>query len=95
MDFQRKLYGKVIATLESKKINYLVIEPRNNYDVEEKSDNKNLNTYEEEFKKSYTTVKQKEKIEKIKERLELYIGKDEFKNITRKVEDILDENWKI
>ena len=29
---------------------------------------------------------------KIKERLELYIGKDEFKNITRKVEDILDEN---
>ena len=73
MDFQRKLYGKVIATLESKKINYLVIEPRNNYDVEEKSDNKNLNTYEEEFKKSYTTVKQKEKVEKIKERLELYI----------------------
>lgn len=92
MDFQRKPYGKVIATLESKKINYLVIEPRNNYDVEEKSDNKNLNTYEEEFKKSYTTVKQKEKVEKIKERLELYIGKDEFKNITRKVEDILDEN---
>ena len=95
MDFQRKLYGKVIATLESKKINYLVIEPRNNYDVEEKSDNKNLNTYEEEFKKSYTTVKQKEKVEKIKERLELYIGKDEFRNIMRKVEDVLDENREI
>ena len=95
MDFQRKLYGKVIATLESKKINYLVIEPRNNYDVEEKSDNKNLNTYEQEFKASYKIVKQKVKIEKIKERLELYIGKDEFRNIIRKVEDVLDENREI
>ena len=73
----------------------MIIEPRNDYDVEEKSDNKNLNTYEQEFKASYKIVKQKVKIEKIKERLELYIGKDEFRNIIRKVEDVLDENREI
>ena len=91
----KKVLRKVMATLEDRKINYLIIEPRNDYDVEEKSDNKNLNTYEQEFKASYKIVKQKAKIEKIKERLELYIGKDEFRNIIRKVEDVLDENREI
>ena len=93
--FSKKVLRKVMATLEDRKINYLIIEPRNDYDVEEKSDNKNLNTYEQEFKASYKIVKQKVKIEKIKERLELYIGKDEFRNIIRKVEDVLDENREI
>lgn len=93
--FSKKVLRKVMATLEDRKINYLIIEPRNDYDVEEKSDNKNLNTYEQEFKASYKIVKQKAKIEKIKERLELYIGKDEFRNIIRKVEDVLDENREI
>ena len=80
--FSKKVLRKVMATLEDRKINYLVIEPRNDY-------------YEQEFKASYKIVKQKAKIEKIKERLELYIGKDEFRNIMRKVEDVLDENREI
>ena len=28
-------------------INYLVVDPRNNYDVDEITNNKNLNTYDE------------------------------------------------
>lgn len=43
--FLKKYFGKVVSTLEEKKINYLIIDPRNNYDVDEKSDNRNLNTY--------------------------------------------------
>ena len=43
--FQEKYYGKVITTLESKKINYMIIDPRNNYRIDEKSDNRNLNEY--------------------------------------------------
>lgn len=52
--------------MEEKKINYLIIDPRNNYDVDEKSDNRNLNTYQKEFNKAYLVEKQKNKINKIK-----------------------------
>lgn len=92
---QKKCFGKVVSTLEEKKINYLIIEPRNNYDVDEKSDNRNLNTYQKEFTKAYSIEKQKNKINKIKERLELYIEKEDFKEIIKKVEEILDENGEI
>jgi hypothetical protein len=34
--FLKKYFGKVVSTLEEKKINYLIIDPRNNYDVDEK-----------------------------------------------------------
>ena len=42
----------------------MIIDPRNNYRIDEKSDNRNLNEYEEQAKKAYTTVKQKRKVEK-------------------------------
>lgn len=93
--FQEKYYGKVITTLESKKINYMIIDPRNNYRIDEKSDNRNLNEYEEQAKKAYTTVKQKRKVEKIKNDLETYIGKENFRSISSKMEEILNENRKI
>ncbi len=93
--FLKKYFGKVVSTLEEKKINYLIIDPRNNYDVDEKSDNRNLNTYQKEFNKAYLVEKQKNKINKIKEKLETYIGKEEFKTIIKKMEDILDENGEI
>lgn len=37
--------------LEKQKINYLLIDPSNQYYVDEKSDNKNLNTYNEKIRK--------------------------------------------
>ena len=59
-----------VSALESKKINYMIIDPRNNYRIDEKSDNRNLNEYEEQPKKAYTIVKQKTRVEKIKNDLE-------------------------
>ena len=38
--------SKVIAKLEEKKINYVILDRRNNYEEDEKSDNGNLNTYD-------------------------------------------------
>ena len=90
--FSVKTINKVITTLEDKKINYMLIDPRNNYDVDEKSNNKNLNTYQKELEKSYELVKQRNKIAQIKEKLELHIGKENFKTIIKKVEDLLNEN---
>ena len=37
---------KVMAKLEEKEINYLVLDRRNNYDVDNKEDYKNLNNYD-------------------------------------------------
>lgn len=88
----KRRFGKIATKLEDDKINYIVIDPRNNYDIDEKSDYRNLNTYEEEFQKAYSVIKQRNKINRIKEKLEKYIGKKEFKTIIGKVEEILDEN---
>ena len=73
----------------------MIIDPRNNYRIDEKSDNRNLNEYEEQAKKAYTTVKKKRKVEKIKNDLETYIGKENFRSISSKMEEILNENRKI
>ena len=51
--FPQKSLSKIQATLENKKINYLLVDRRNKFDVDEKSDNKNLNNYEEHFRKAY------------------------------------------
>ena len=73
----------------------MIIDPRNNYRIDEKSDNRNLNEYEEQAKKAYTIVKHKRKVEKIKNDLETYIGKENFRSISSKMEEILNENRKI
>lgn len=51
--FPKASINKVIAKLEDKKINYLIVDRRNQYDVDEISDNKNLN----EYKKYYENAK--------------------------------------
>ena len=86
---------KAIAVMENKKINYLLIDTRNNYDVDEKSDNKNLNTYEEVFEKSHKIIRAKTRIEKIAEELIKGIEKEEFKEKIKKVEEIVYETGKV
>ena len=44
--------NKIMAKLENKKINYLIVDRRNNYDVDEFYDNKNLNTYNQTYEKA-------------------------------------------
>lgn len=63
--FPRKSIAKIKAELERNTINYILLDRRNNYDVDETCDNKNLNRYEEFSKKAYSHVKTKEKIENI------------------------------
>ena len=58
-------YNKVISTLEEKKVNYIVLDKRNNYSVDEKSDNKNLNKYYETYVKAKEELVTKVRIEKI------------------------------
>ena len=58
-----------MAKLESKKINYMIVDSRDNYDIEEKMEFGNLNTYEKQFEISKIYVNNQKRIEKINEYL--------------------------
>ena len=86
---------KATATMEKKKINYILIDTRNSYDIDEKSDNKNLNTYDEMFEKSHRIIRAKTRIEKIVEKLIEEVEKEGFKEKIKKVEEIVYETGKV
>ena len=46
------ILNKIMAKLEENKINYIIIDRRNNYEVDEKFDNGNLNKYNIYLEKS-------------------------------------------
>lgn len=87
--FPQKTISKVMAKLEHLKINYMMIDTRNNYDVDFKMDNKNLNTYEEIFEKASKYIKFKRRIEKIVKSLENDIEKENIEEVIKEVEKIV------
>lgn len=93
--FSKKAIKKVIAKLEKEKINYLLIDVKNNYDVDEKYENGNLNRYDIVFEKSYKYVKKIRKIKDINEKLIRQINEVNFKEKVRKIEEILNEKRKV
>ena len=61
--------SKVMAKLEEKKINYVILDRRNNYEVDEQYDNKNLNQYKDIYEKAKRYVNMKKRIDAIYEQL--------------------------
>lgn len=51
------ILNKIMAKLEENKINYIIIDRRNNYEVDEKSYNRNLNKYNLYLEKSKKYIK--------------------------------------
>lgn len=49
--FPKNAISKIMARLEREKINYIIIDTRNNYDIDEKENFGNLNKYNETFDK--------------------------------------------
>ena len=86
---------RVRTKLEENKINYKIVDPRNEYSVDVSEDYKNLNEYENELKKDFTLIKYKKIINRITEELTMNMNKPDFKDIIRKIEDILDKTGKI
>ena len=86
---------RVRAKLEENKINDKIVDPRNEYSVDVSEDYKNLNEYDNELKKDFTLIKYKKIINRITEELTMHMNKPDFKDIIRKIEDILDETGKI
>lgn len=93
--FPKKSYPKVIATLENKKMNYLILDRRNNYDIEEKSDHKNLNTYSKYFQKANTYVNVKFRMDRIYQYILENYEKENIKQKLKEMESIINETGKI
>lgn len=89
--FPKNAISKVLSKLEDKKINYIILDRRNNYEIIEKNDNKNLNKYKEIFEKSYEQTKLKIRINGIYSYLNNNIDKPQVKNKIYKIEKILAE----
>ena len=84
-----------MAKLEERKIDYIFLDVKNNYDIEEKISNGNLNKYTKVLEKSYKKVKTKSKIENIMDILKSQIDEPNFIDKLNKIEDIINEKWKI
>lgn len=93
--FPNNSLNKVMAKLEEKKIDYLLLDRKNNYEIREKSSNGNLNQYETYYKKSNKYIKEKMKIDNLYQVLLDSIEKPEFKDIIKQIEEVLSEKGKI
>lgn len=87
--FPDKSLNKVTATLENKKINYILLDRRNNYDVDTVSDNKNLNTYTENYEQAKKYINIKRRILRIYNELNDNIYNKEIKDKISKIEEVL------
>lgn len=93
--FPIKVINKIIAQLENKKINFLIIDSRDNYNINEKMNFKNLNTYSKEYELSKTYVNNQIRIDKIYNYLISNIQKTNFKNLLKEIEDLINAKGKI
>lgn len=93
--FPKSSYSKVLATLENKKINYIITDRRNNYDVNEKSDNKNLNTYNKWYEDSRKFINIKCRADNIYNYLLKNYDDPSIKEKLNDMEEIINETRKI
>lgn len=90
--FPKNAINKVMAILEQNKINYLILDRRNNYDVEEKSDNGNLNRYDEKYEIAKKNISIKMRVEKIN----IYLMNNlNDKELIDMIEKVINERRKI
>ena len=81
--------------LEHKKINYITIDTKNQYDVEQKQDYEDLNCYDDIFNKANKYVRIKRKLNLLADELLKDVEKEETIIKLRKIEKIVYEKWKI
>lgn len=89
-------YTKVISKLENLKVNYLVLDRKNNYEILELQNYKNLNKYTEVLEKNIEKVKIKIRIDKITNFLNSQIGDtDDLRKLIAKIERVINERRKV
>lgn len=86
--FPSQSINKVISKLEDKKINYIILDRRNHYSIEERKDFHNLNSYAKFYEKAKEIIGLKIRIENINK----YLLKNMDRQKIYEVEKILKEN---
>ena len=84
-----------MVKLEQRKLNYIIIDTRNNYSVDEKNDNGNLNKYEENLIKAQKYIKIKKRLKNLEDFIFQDIDSENVMNKVRKMEEIVYENRKV
>ncbi len=87
--------NKIKTALETRKINYVLLNKSDNYEVEEIDDNKNLNKYEEIYDKAHKYIRLKDRISGINNYLMDSVNQDNIKDIIYKIEEIIDESRQV
>ena len=87
--FPSQSLSKVIAKLENKKISYLIADRRNNYEVEEKKNYKNLNSYDKYYEKAKEKMNIRLRIQRINNYLLENSDKNNIKGLLIELEKIL------
>lgn len=87
--------NKIMAKLEQCKVNYTIIDKRNNYDEEDGQNYKDLNQYNKYYSKANSYIKYKSRIEKINNFLIENIESKDFIKILGRIESIIYEGRKI
>ena len=90
--FPKKYISKIKTKIEKNKIDYILIDVRNNYEVCEKDENGNLNNYDKIYEKAHYYVKCKKRIQLIGEKLLTKIEEINFKEKIKRIENIINEN---
>lgn len=83
--------NKVTAKLQNTQISYLLIDRRNNYDVDEKEEYKENNKYVRIYEKAKKYVNCKKRIDNINQYLNEIIDKDNITKILSKMEEVMYE----
>ena len=89
--FPKNALPKLKARLKREKIDNIIIDTKNNYDVNEKEKYNNLNRYDEIMEKAQKNTKLKVRIQKISD----YLFKNKDTELIRKIEDLIYESRKI
>ena len=81
--------------LEKNNINYLILNKRCGYEIEEKIEFNNKNTYVKQYKISKTYVNNIKKLDGIYEHLKKNMKKQNIKTILEEIEKVINETRKI
>ncbi len=90
--FPSSKLNSIMAQLEKNKLNYIILDRRNNYDLDNKFDNKNLNQYDKILKKAKEKINYDIRVKQIVDYLQL--NRDN-KKVILEMEELIIERRKI
>lgn len=90
--FPTVAHNKIISKLEEHKINFIILDRRNNYEEVERSNNKNLNNYEKYYDASKKELASKMRVEKINKYLKENMRD---KELIEDIERLINERRKV